>query len=301
MIRRGIGVQPYTAGSTPFVGLLDTYTGANVAYSVRKLRAAYTGSAVRVRRSSDNTEQDIGFDANGNLDESALTTFVGAGNGFVTTWYDQSGNSRNSVQTTAANQPRIVNAGVVEKIGSKPAVFYNGNQQLNTPAFTASLTAFSIFVPLKGLNTTNENQVIVSRLNTISNNRNFIMRANNSFATRIDVVVNSAPTLSNDYWTNTGIFNTSSAVYTYSYNGALTASTIQSVRKNNAELTLSLRAGNTLVTQMMNNLEPFIIGNIGGGLSQYFYGHIPEVIYYDQVLTTISDIETNINTYFSIY
>ena len=42
------------------------------------------GSAVRVRRSSDNSETDIGFTVNGNLDTAALLTFVGAGNGFVT-------------------------------------------------------------------------------------------------------------------------------------------------------------------------------------------------------------------------
>lgn len=130
MIRVGIGVQPYTVGATPFIGLLDTYTNAAAAYSVRKLRAAYTGSAIRVRRSSDNTEQDIGFDVSGNLDESALTTFVGANNGFVTTWYDQSGNSRNANQSTAGNQPQIVSSGSVitlTGVGSpKPVIHFYG-------------------------------------------------------------------------------------------------------------------------------------------------------------------------------
>ena len=42
-----------------------------------------TGSKVRVRRSSDNSETDIGFTENGNLDTAALLTFVVAGNGFV--------------------------------------------------------------------------------------------------------------------------------------------------------------------------------------------------------------------------
>jgi len=69
-----------------FIGLLDTYPNAAVAYSLRKLRTAFMGSAIRVRRSSDNTEQDIGF-VNNELDTSSLTTFCGAGNGFVTTWY----------------------------------------------------------------------------------------------------------------------------------------------------------------------------------------------------------------------
>ncbi len=45
--------------STDSLFLLDQYPSAAVAYSVRKLRAAYTGNAIRVRRSSDNTEQEI--------------------------------------------------------------------------------------------------------------------------------------------------------------------------------------------------------------------------------------------------
>ena len=89
-------------GSVAIGLLLDTYPNAAAAYSLRKLRAAYTGNAIKVRRSSDNTEQDIGF-SGANLDTTALTTFCGSGNGFVTTWYDQSGNSRNVLQSTAVS------------------------------------------------------------------------------------------------------------------------------------------------------------------------------------------------------
>ena len=42
-------------------GLLDVYPNAAAAYSLRLLREAYSGSAIRVRRSSDSAEQDIGF------------------------------------------------------------------------------------------------------------------------------------------------------------------------------------------------------------------------------------------------
>ena len=101
----GVGRQRVSGGA--FVGLLDLYPSASVAYSLRRLSSTYTGNAIRVRRSSDNTEQNIGFDAFGNLDTTALTTFCSGTNGFVTTWYDQSGNSRNATQTTAANQPQI--------------------------------------------------------------------------------------------------------------------------------------------------------------------------------------------------
>lgn len=114
------------SGATPaFTGLLDTYSGAEAAYSLRKLRSAYSGNAIRVRRSSDNTEQDFGF-VNNVLDTASLLTFVGAGNGFVTTWYDQSGNVKNTTQSTAANQPRIVNAGSIDLVNSKPAILGDG-------------------------------------------------------------------------------------------------------------------------------------------------------------------------------
>ena len=57
-----------------FTGLLnETYgSGAEAAYSTRRLNGNYTGAAIEVERSSDNTTQDIGFDANGDLDESEL-------------------------------------------------------------------------------------------------------------------------------------------------------------------------------------------------------------------------------------
>jgi hypothetical protein len=119
------------SGLTDIVGfqatslLLDTYPNASVAYSLRQLRTAYTGAAIRVRRSSDNAEQDINF-VSGDLDTSSLLTFCGAGNGFITTWYDQSGNANNATQATAANQPRIVNAGVIDVVNGKPAVLGDG-------------------------------------------------------------------------------------------------------------------------------------------------------------------------------
>lgn len=103
---------------------------AAAAYSLRRLRTAYTGPAIRVRRSSDNAEQDIGFTAGGDLDTTALLAFVGSGSGFVRTWYDQSGDARHVTQGNAALQPRIVNAGVVETEGARPTVrFVTGANQ----------------------------------------------------------------------------------------------------------------------------------------------------------------------------
>jgi hypothetical protein len=108
-----------SAGPPPSGAPFDTAVGVVAAFSTRKLLSAYAGSALRVRRTSDNTEQDIGFDGNGNLDQTALTTFVGANSGYVTIWYDQSGSARNISQATTTLQLRIVNAGTVETINGR--------------------------------------------------------------------------------------------------------------------------------------------------------------------------------------
>ena len=103
-----------TPSATPAARLLNSYPNASVAYSVRLLRNGYTGNSIRVRRSSDNAEQNIGFDGSGNLDTTSLTNFItGSTDGFVTTWYDQSGNGNNAVQTSATSQPIIVSGGTI--------------------------------------------------------------------------------------------------------------------------------------------------------------------------------------------
>ena len=60
-----------------FDGMLDQYGDAAAAYSLRKLRNGYTGNAIRVRRSSDDTERDMGFYDN-ELDTVALLDWVNA-------------------------------------------------------------------------------------------------------------------------------------------------------------------------------------------------------------------------------
>jgi len=106
--------------------ILDIYPNAAVAYSLRLLNSNYNGFCIRVRRSNDNAEQNIGFYGD-LLDTTSLLTFVGANSGFVTIWYDQSGNANNATQTTSANQARIVNSGVLETENGKPTIRFDGS------------------------------------------------------------------------------------------------------------------------------------------------------------------------------
>lgn len=85
---------------------LNTHTGAVAAYSLRQLSSTAT-TAITVENSSGTTA-DIGFDSNGGLDTSALTTHCGSNYGRVSKWWDQSGNNRHMEQSTAASRPYIV-------------------------------------------------------------------------------------------------------------------------------------------------------------------------------------------------
>ena len=136
------------AGYLPTADALTTAPRA--IYSLRKWRIAYSGAAVRVRRSSDNTETDIAFTADGMLDSAALLAFVGSGSGYVKTWYDQSGNGYHLTQTTTTAQPRIVNAGVYDGAVRFTA---SGNQALVASA-TYGLASNSSWYVATGLRIT---------------------------------------------------------------------------------------------------------------------------------------------------
>jgi len=100
----------------------------DLAFSVRKVNSAYIGNCMRIRRSSDNTELEIGF-VGGELDTSAISTFCGAGFGYVARWYDQSGNAKDKFNTTAVNQPVIYNNGFTLRNG-KPYISASSTQWL---------------------------------------------------------------------------------------------------------------------------------------------------------------------------
>jgi hypothetical protein len=70
----GTGMTEDLAVST----LAGDYGTPAAAYSVRKVRTAYTGALMDVRRSFDNVTQSIGFVDNGDLDTGSLFNFVNA-------------------------------------------------------------------------------------------------------------------------------------------------------------------------------------------------------------------------------
>jgi hypothetical protein len=279
--------------------LLDLYPNAAAAYSVRKLRTAYTGSAIRVRR-TDLTESDIGFTSAGNLDTTALLAFTGTGaldNGFITTWYDQSGNARNATQTTALNQPQIVSAGSVTLENSKPTANFDGSDDLltisNAPIFsnvsgatliavnksnsTAVLGISSLSVNFTGTFNTNlwiaQGRTIAKRYETGGRR----LQGDSFQAITSSTDSNGQALIIN----NTNFVNTTIDLY---QNTSLVAnSTTFQTSGNTATINQDIQIGST-------------------GTSRYWNGNIQEIIIYpsDQS-SNRTGIETNINNFYSIY
>jgi hypothetical protein len=66
--------------------------------------AAYSGPCIRIRRSTDNAEQDIGFSGQ-DVNAAAIASFADGGTAFVRTVYDQSGKGNHLVQSDNSRQP----------------------------------------------------------------------------------------------------------------------------------------------------------------------------------------------------
>jgi hypothetical protein len=100
----------------------------------RRLYSQYTGNIIEVRRSTDNALLDIGYNSENELDTATLLGFLAGATGTVRTLYDQTGLGNHFVQTILANQPRIVNAGVLETRNGKPSMFFDGTNDVLTVA-----------------------------------------------------------------------------------------------------------------------------------------------------------------------
>lgn len=155
-----VKTEASVSGSAPapaYSGFGDAFGGVAAYYSLRKFTEAETLNAIRVRRSSDDTEQDIGFDSNGDLDSTALLAFVGTGgtdNGFVTTFYDQSGNGNDATNATESEQPLVVSGGTLVEENGKAAVEFDGvNDELVNSSITLT-QPFTYFHARKYRNTT---------------------------------------------------------------------------------------------------------------------------------------------------
>lgn len=98
-----------TNGAPP----LDGLASAAVAYSFRKLKTTYSGPGIRLRRASDNAEQDISFlghipGLGAPLDVATAMSYCASTSCFVAKWYNQSGVAGRDALRLLSQQPTLV-------------------------------------------------------------------------------------------------------------------------------------------------------------------------------------------------
>ena len=263
--------------------LLDEYPNAAAAYSLRKLRTAYTGDAIEVRKTvaSVTSTQDIGFDSNGDLDTVSLLAFVGSGNdGFVSKWYDQSGNGIDATQTSASRQPILVSNGAVNELNGKPTIQFISSfvMELNLSQYPftsgGSATEKSIFAVAENNATVNQN------LYNIADTRDIYALTYNRSGN------NTYAFLGANYGVIGGNITGQNII------SSLAISPSSETFNNTVEGTSS-----NLVRANFNNIS---IGSRGGSFP--IDGRIQEMIMYESNQSSNrTDIETNINTHYTIY
>jgi hypothetical protein len=270
-------IGDYFTQNTP---LLDTYSGAAACYSLRLMRTAYTGALIRVRRSSDNTELDINANVFGELDTVSLLDFAGTGDAFCKVWYDQSGNANDATQTTTANQPKIVSSGAVIVENGKPAVEFDGsNDQINLASYPFTGTDISVFSIVKTSET-------VAGMNAYS------------FGDASNIFSHTFNRSSSSTW---GVaYSTTGPQYRQgdTYNQAQSLFT----QLNTGTTTTGYRDGTqgTQSNLCFGSFSQSVIGSKYNG--NYLNGTIQEVVIYDSNKSTDrTNIESNINTFYSIY
>ena len=293
MLGFGLGLNKWRRVGGGFVGLLDLYPNAAFAPSIRLLRKNYSGGLVRARAwdgLANQGEADVMayrvssteylIDLNStleNLDATAigrgLTTsdtladLVSTGasdyDGLVSAWYDQS-LSNNATQSTAAAQPKIVSGGSLVVMGGASKAAIEGS--ISSLSLTTALTPtdFSIIH-------TSEGSGFVANIGEyirISDYYRYNIDGNNYISSDSD---SSQP-----------------SIYIGNRNG-----TTLNLRRNGSEMDSS---PHTSVATALN------ITTIFNRSTLYFVGKISEfIIFESNQSSNFSGIETNLNTFYSIY
>jgi hypothetical protein len=279
-------------------------------YSLRKINSTYTGNAIRVRRSNDNTEQDIGFTSLGDLDTTSLKNFVSSNSAFITTWYSQGDSSSvNFTQATALNQPRIILNGIIDRVNGKVSIFFNGTSQFMTVQSSTQKFAFLHQTGLSSIYfvgtylTDTSSRVIINNNNTASANSGYSIyqEANNIITSSVSRGVGggaftSVITSQNNFTTT----NVISILTNELDNNNPTASNRNKLYYNN---------GNSIATNILTNTPSSLnatnnltLGKASTSNLFYFNGYMNEIILYKGDKTQFrTKILNNINSYYGIY
>ena len=277
--------KQFTALAVPSLNLIFNQYIANHAYSLRRLSNTYNYKCLRVRRTTitptaTTTFANVRFNLSGKIgldsqieyvsgyptEATTLGEFaavIGYDNVddvdtnkdiFITTWYDQSGNDKDVVQSSTLVQPRIVSSGNLE-LGAK----FSGGQLLNLADSSAFYNNQSVYVV--GFATATNTMNFYGQGVANNNARLFIGRQggiwyNNETTTQIDFVVPFGVTVTRLYELICGASTTSA----YSNGNQLSPASVPSLNVTNSRISIG---GNSQPTIFSNGLVKEAISLIG--------------------------------------
>jgi hypothetical protein len=202
--------------------------------------------------------------------------------GFVETWYDQSGNGNDVTQSTASKQPKIVNAGSLVTVNSKASFKFDGTDDfLERETYTqGTLSQPNTFFSVAELDVyADENRKLYDgHLNTARNMFQLSTTGSGQFAHFAGTVVATGENADADRHLFTSLLNGASS----------------SLRIDGTEKT----TGNPS-TQGMTGI---VIGANHDTANNFWDGDIQELIIYNSNQTSnFTALETNVNSHYSIF
>ena len=297
----------FTALLVPSLNLIFNQYSSHHSYSLRRLSDTYNYKCLRVRRATTTpsvttTFANVLFNSSGKIGLDSQIFYVSGypteaitlgefaasvDNGydnvdgvnenqniFITHWYDQSGNDKDVINNTTTQQPRIVSLGNLE-LGAR----FSGGQILSLADSSASYNDESVYVVGSATSTSTINFYSQGQAGT--NARMFIGRQggiwyNNETTTQIDFPLSQ-------FTVNTirlyELICGASTTSAYSNGQQLSPASVPSLTVTNATIKIGA------------NSQPTIYSN----------GLVNEAICLVGVTPIRTDIESNINTYYSIW
>jgi hypothetical protein len=288
---RSAAVQLFTliGGSTTADGyangtLYRTVSSVSTTYTNKFVIGSYSGNLITgkvaeiIIYNADQSNNRTAIEAN--IGEvygiAGIPAYDNTVNGFVETWYDQSGNGNDATQSVAGSQPKIVSAGALVTGG---LVFDGVDDGLDTPSLITSVDLASSFVVAKQSSSHTGVALALSRNNPNQRWYSPIYVSGSAYfgygdsATKVSL----------------GISDTSEYLFASIADGINATGYINSVSK-----------GTSAVFTGLGTLTSGGIGSVNLLLS--FLGTIAEIIVYnsDQSSSRVA-IETNINDHYNIY
>jgi hypothetical protein len=265
-------------------GLSSAVRGTSVAaFSLRLLSQTYTGPVVQIRHGTTGTTKDFFADVSGNLGDQlgalgeSVETFLGGASGFVTTWYDQSGNNLHATQTTQANQPFLIR-GSGSTTSAYVIQFTNGLRTFNYDGTGTS----SVW------HNSNYTMVVKERRGSSANIRYFLGTLSQAGNQGLHLGYRNNTTATHAQWFND--YNTTIPGYTGSIASEPTRRWVFS--HHNSAVPGKRIFLNGVQVGSRNNNTPLsspgqaVIGT-GFGLSSYYEGEIHEVLLFNQSLPVL--------------